>query len=129
MVGIVDGAMVADGQKMVARRCSKLERKLRRGLRVKDGGTVEIAADVTGTVTVDAVMAGSGSRRVSLWPLRFRFRMRVLRPVRAMRWVKVLRVRMVRAGGVDAGVGVVVVAAAMSCRKAHRRRAMDLRLP
>ena len=102
------------------------------GLRVlvKGAGIVEIAAAGTGIVTVGIVDAGmkcGGSRRVSLW--RFRFRMRVLRPVRATRLVKVLRVRMVRAGGVDAGDGVVGVAAAMSCRKAHRRRAMDLRLP
>ena len=33
VVAIVDGAMVAHGQKMVARRCLKLERKLQRGLR------------------------------------------------------------------------------------------------
>ena len=42
--------------------------------------------------------------------------------------VKALRARMAGAAGVDAGVGVVGVGAAMSCRKARRRKATGLRL-
>ena len=135
VVGIVDGAMVADGQKMVARRCSKLERKLRRGLKVlvKDGGIVEIAADVTGTGTVgivDAVMAGSGSRRVSLWHRWQRVWTRVLpvRRAKAMRLVKVLPAPMADAGGVDVVDGVVAVAAVRMDRRWRVRVLPLLRL-
>ena len=124
MVGIVDGAMVAHGQKMVARRCLKLERKLQRGLRelVKADGTVEIGVDVTatGTVgTVDAATAGSGSRRVSLWHRWQRVWTRVLpvRRAKAMRLVKVLPAPMADAGGVDVVDGVVAVAAVRMDRR------------
>jgi len=124
VVEIVDGAMVADGQKMVPRRCLRLGRKLQRGLRVlvKDGGIVEIAVDVTGTGTVgivDAGMAGSGSRRVSLWHPWQQARMRdlPLRRVMARTLVKGLRGPMVDAGGVDAVDGVVVVAGVRTDRR------------
>ena len=122
---IVAGAMVADAQKKApVRRWSRLERKLRRGLKVlvKDGGIVEIAVDVTGIGTVgivDAVMAGSGSRRVSSW-LRWqpaRTRDLPLRRVKAMRLAKVLPVPMADAGGVDVVDGVVAVAAVRMDRR------------
>ena len=120
VVVIVAGAMVADAQKKApVRRWSRLERKLRRGLRVKDGGTVEIAADVTGTGIEDAVMARSGSRRVSSW-LRgqpARTRDLPLRRVKAMRLAKVLPVPMVDAGGVVVVDGVVAVAAVRMDRR------------
>ena len=120
VVVIVAVAMAADAQKKApVRRWSRLERKLRRGLRVKDGGTVEIAADVTGTVTVDAVMAGSGSRRVSLWHPWQQARMRdlPLRRVMARTLVKGLRGPMVDAGGVVVVDGVVAVAAVRMDRR------------
>ena len=124
VVAIVDGAMVAHGQKMVARRCLKLERKLQRGLRelVKADGIVEIAVDVTGTAIagiVDVVIAGSGSRRVSLWHRWQREWMRVLpaRRVKAMRLAKALRGLMVDAGGVDGVDGVVAVTAVRMDRR------------
>jgi len=124
VVAIVDGAMVAHGQKMVARRCLKLERKLQRGLRelVKADGTVEIGVDVTATGTagtVDAATAGSGSRRVSLWLRWQRARMRdlLVRRVKAMRLAKALRGLMVDAGGVDGVDGVVAVTAVRMDRR------------
>jgi len=120
---IVAGAMVADAQKKApVRRWSRLERKLRRGLRVKAGETVEIAVDVTVTAIVgivDAGMAGSGSRRVSSW-LRWqpaRTRDLPLRRVKAMRLAKVLPVPMADAGGVVVVDGVVAVAAVRMDRR------------
>ena len=125
--------VVAAPQKRVQRRRLRVRRRFGLRVLVKGAGIVEIAAVETGIVTVGIVVAGTAgsvSLRVNLWPLRFRPRMRALAMhlARAMRLVKALRARMVRAGGVDAGDVVVVVAAAMSCRKARRRRAMDLRL-
>jgi len=124
---------VAAPQKRVLRRPLRARRRFELRALAKDAGIVEIAPAGTGIVIaeiVDAGMKGVENRRVNLWRLQFRPRMRVLavRLVRAMRLVKALRARMVAAGGVDAGDGVVGVAAAMSCRKAHRRRAMGLRL-
>ena len=123
VVVIVAGAMVADAQKKApVRRWSRLERKLRRGLRVKAGETVEIAVDVTVTAIVgivDAGMAGSGSRRVSSW-LRWqpaRTRDLPLRRVKAMRLAKVLPVPMADAGGVVVVDGVVAVAAVRMDRR------------
>ncbi len=125
VVATVPVAMVADARKKApARRWSRLERKLRRGLRVpgKADVTVGIAADVTGTVIVGAVMSGRVRRRVSLWLRWQRERMRDLtvRRVKVTRLAKVLRVPMAAAGGVDAVDGVVDVAVKKVCRQRVR---------
>ena len=122
---IAVAAMSADVSKRVpGLRYSRPEQKHRPGLRVlgKDGGIVEIAADVTATATVGivaAVMAARASRRVSLWLRWQRARMRdlLVRRVKAMRLAKALRGLMVDAGGVDGVDGVVAVTAVRMDRR------------